>query len=346
MNSKTPNPTPHQAHEIPHDFSCPICLDEGGGEEAGEAQSIPVSRLPCGHILHDVCIQEWLARHNDCPMCKVETLQPPNPQPPNPPNPLHLQTLNLQTLNLPSPPPPSPPPPNPQPSTLDHGSQATVRPLHDVPEAYRPADNNNNNNNSSAASGSVAATFSPSLASAASNQPPEGGGGGGGGEGGGPLGDLPQQQRIPRVGNSGISQPGPHNNMASAQLSATSIAVTGGYSADNRRVDPHNLAVHVGGASAGEARGEGGPRRVLVDQFGVPPLSWRDETTGGRVHADTVFASRNPSHAAAYSIGRGPATAGDGNGAAGQRAVGGGAQSLSPSSLGPVRQQDVPSVSL
>ena len=113
----------------------------------------------------------------------------------------------------------------------------------------------------------------------------------------------------------------------------------GGYSADNRRADPHNLAVHMGGASAWGARGVGGLRKgVSVDQFGVPPLSWSDETTGDKVQADTVYASlasRNSN--VAYSIERGPSSVSDGNGMAVQQLVGGGAQSSFPASLVPGR---------
>lgn len=43
---------------------CMVCLsDFEGGEE--------VRRLPCGHVFHAPCIEEWLKRCADCPICKT-----------------------------------------------------------------------------------------------------------------------------------------------------------------------------------------------------------------------------------------------------------------------------------
>mmetsp|Transcript_23253 Transcript_23253/g.51028 ORF Transcript_23253/g.51028 Transcript_23253/m.51028 type:complete len:441 (+) Transcript_23253:179-1501(+) len=44
--------------------TCRVCLGEFvDGDE--------VKRLPCGHMFHSNCIQEWLHRSTDCPICKA-----------------------------------------------------------------------------------------------------------------------------------------------------------------------------------------------------------------------------------------------------------------------------------
>ena len=43
---------------------CMICLSEF---EAGES----LRRLPCAHVYHQPCIDEWLRRCTDCPLCKT-----------------------------------------------------------------------------------------------------------------------------------------------------------------------------------------------------------------------------------------------------------------------------------
>jgi len=58
------------AHEEPH---CSICLDDF---MPGQKQRI----LPCGHVFHSSCVDEWLisslTRHNrsECPLCKQDPL--------------------------------------------------------------------------------------------------------------------------------------------------------------------------------------------------------------------------------------------------------------------------------
>mmetsp|Transcript_8216 Transcript_8216/g.17841 ORF Transcript_8216/g.17841 Transcript_8216/m.17841 type:complete len:344 (-) Transcript_8216:1889-2920(-) len=45
--------------------SCSICLEEyGDGDD--------VMRLPCNHIFHRSCIEEWAAGHTRCPLCNFD----------------------------------------------------------------------------------------------------------------------------------------------------------------------------------------------------------------------------------------------------------------------------------
>lgn len=44
--------------------TCMVCL-----EDFELAQ--PCKRLPCGHVFHEKCIDEWLRRCTDCPICKA-----------------------------------------------------------------------------------------------------------------------------------------------------------------------------------------------------------------------------------------------------------------------------------
>lgn len=225
--------------------------------------------------------------------------------------------------------PPPPPPNNTQP-------QATVRPIEDVPEEYRPRE------------APAAATPSRPLA----NQPPiaaaaggEGGGGGGGWSGGGQGGGdhqqraalgsraaLPEQQMIPRLGNSVTLQSDPRS-MPSMQLGSREVAnraVMGG-TADQYRNDPHNLVVHAGGTLMGGARGERGGGGASSDQFCAPPVSLR----GDNIQADTVYASVSPmSTSIAYNL-RGASAGGQGPGAGGGQGV------VSSSPWRPVQEQAV-----
>lgn len=43
---------------------CMVCLSNFAAEEE-------VRRLPCGHVFHAPCIDEWLRRCTDCPICKA-----------------------------------------------------------------------------------------------------------------------------------------------------------------------------------------------------------------------------------------------------------------------------------
>jgi len=45
--------------------SCSICLDEYNGQAV-------CRQLYCEHVFHDACIEEWLAKHTECPNCKCE----------------------------------------------------------------------------------------------------------------------------------------------------------------------------------------------------------------------------------------------------------------------------------
>ncbi|CAE8602268.1 unnamed protein product, partial [Polarella glacialis] len=50
------------ANESPE---CSVCLDELViGETA--------LRVPCGHLYHEDCIQGWLKKSNECPVCRWE----------------------------------------------------------------------------------------------------------------------------------------------------------------------------------------------------------------------------------------------------------------------------------
>ena len=57
MPSLTPSLTPT--------LTCAVCLDDC---EVGEE----IRTLPCMHIFHSHCIEEWLAVRLDCPMCKFD----------------------------------------------------------------------------------------------------------------------------------------------------------------------------------------------------------------------------------------------------------------------------------
>eukprot|EP00929_Paragymnodinium_shiwhaense_P005914 TRINITY_DN10852_c0_g1_i2.p1 TRINITY_DN10852_c0_g1~~TRINITY_DN10852_c0_g1_i2.p1 ORF type:complete len:459 (+),score=101.71 TRINITY_DN10852_c0_g1_i2:102-1478(+) len=43
---------------------CMVCLSEFAGNDE-------VMRLPCGHVFHASCVEEWLRRCTDCPICKA-----------------------------------------------------------------------------------------------------------------------------------------------------------------------------------------------------------------------------------------------------------------------------------
>ncbi|KAJ4915722.1 RING/U-box superfamily protein [Raphanus sativus] len=45
--------------------SCPVCLEEWSeGDVAAE--------MPCKHVFHSKCVEEWLGRHATCPLCRYE----------------------------------------------------------------------------------------------------------------------------------------------------------------------------------------------------------------------------------------------------------------------------------
>jgi len=43
---------------------CMVCLEDFTDEQE-------VRRLPCSHLFHSECIDEWLRRCTDCPICKT-----------------------------------------------------------------------------------------------------------------------------------------------------------------------------------------------------------------------------------------------------------------------------------
>lgn len=44
--------------------TCMVCLEDF-------QLSTCCRRLPCGHVFHQSCIDEWLKRCTDCPICKA-----------------------------------------------------------------------------------------------------------------------------------------------------------------------------------------------------------------------------------------------------------------------------------
>ena len=45
---------------------CSICLDDYSDPE------IKLNKLPCNHIFHKDCVQEWLKDNDTCPDCRTE----------------------------------------------------------------------------------------------------------------------------------------------------------------------------------------------------------------------------------------------------------------------------------
>merc|ERR1712060_658210 len=48
--------------------SCPICLDN-------LAEGDLANKLPCGHIAHAMCMEQWLATDRTCPACHKQIFQ-------------------------------------------------------------------------------------------------------------------------------------------------------------------------------------------------------------------------------------------------------------------------------
>ena len=49
-----------------NDFEkCTICLSDFGEEE-------DVRRLPCMHLFHIECVDQWLPTNKRCPICRVD----------------------------------------------------------------------------------------------------------------------------------------------------------------------------------------------------------------------------------------------------------------------------------
>ena len=51
--------------ECNHQVKCTICLSEFEEEE-------DVRRLPCMHLFHVDCVDQWLATNKRCPICRVD----------------------------------------------------------------------------------------------------------------------------------------------------------------------------------------------------------------------------------------------------------------------------------
>ena len=45
---------------------CSICLDDYSDPE------IKLNKLPCNHVFHKDCVQEWLKDNDTCPDCRTE----------------------------------------------------------------------------------------------------------------------------------------------------------------------------------------------------------------------------------------------------------------------------------
>lgn len=56
----------YDGHALPEGSqACPICLCE---YEEGEMMKL----VPCMHFYHEECIDEWMGRSNECPVCKTK----------------------------------------------------------------------------------------------------------------------------------------------------------------------------------------------------------------------------------------------------------------------------------
>jgi hypothetical protein len=53
----------------PTQHPCPICLDEFTPRS-------DVRVLPCGHIYHELCIDQWFLRNQNCCLCKMDIFHP------------------------------------------------------------------------------------------------------------------------------------------------------------------------------------------------------------------------------------------------------------------------------
>ena len=70
LNSPTYNPNDIEKKEIKYnneihnDRECTICLEEY--EENND-----LYQLQCGHYYHKECIDDWLLKHQTCPLCRL-----------------------------------------------------------------------------------------------------------------------------------------------------------------------------------------------------------------------------------------------------------------------------------
>tara|TARA_B100001094_G_scaffold315390_1_gene355335 strand:+ start:1406 stop:1822 length:417 start_codon:yes stop_codon:yes gene_type:complete len=51
-------------HELHHDKECTICLEE-------YQENDELYQLQCDHYYHKECINDWLLKHQTCPLCRL-----------------------------------------------------------------------------------------------------------------------------------------------------------------------------------------------------------------------------------------------------------------------------------
>lgn len=56
---------PYTHNHTDNNEICPICLGE-----MTDTMKINVDLIVCGHTFHEECIQMWLDRRKDCPVCR------------------------------------------------------------------------------------------------------------------------------------------------------------------------------------------------------------------------------------------------------------------------------------
>ena len=83
MNERYPDAT---AEEVAREEVCIICREEmtpwqppAGGARPRIPERLRPKKLPCGHILHFVCLRSWLERQQNCPTCRRPVIPPPRP---------------------------------------------------------------------------------------------------------------------------------------------------------------------------------------------------------------------------------------------------------------------------
>ncbi|CAN6674421.1 hypothetical protein TRVA0_053S00540 [Trichomonascus vanleenenianus] len=108
------------------DSVCIVCREDMIYDESQEKKYVPM-RLNCGHILHYKCLRSWLARAQQCPICRRPLI---------PDKPTAIATTSQPTAN----------PPNP---ARNAGNRPPNEPYHVInnPMLNRDANDDTNNNN-------------------------------------------------------------------------------------------------------------------------------------------------------------------------------------------------------